>query len=208
MDDVFGKDVSLLGTHSTYGERKLISILESIGVTNIKTGFAYPTPYRRNKFDIAVFADGEDMPSLLIDYIYEEHDIEFYRRLGNRPCRNEVCVLKSTLTDVKKQRIAMQFGARFLCFTHKDLENEWHIKRLLMTYVWVFVDKDKESSPEVSVARMCEKYWPEMVYVRPKSLTKKEAAYLRERVERGLSHVECDSMFCEHGESCPYNLDW
>ena len=45
-------------------------------MTNIKTGFAYPTPYRRNEFDIAVFVDGEDMPSFFIYYIYEKYDIE------------------------------------------------------------------------------------------------------------------------------------
>ena len=205
--NMYGVPLNRLKREGTKGELRLKQILLDMGVKNVVMGFAYPTPYRRNKFDLAVFADGAELPGLLVEYDGEPHDdIRFYRERGNRPCRNEMHVLKTMRSDAMKYGIAAKFGGQVLRITHQDMENEAHVRRLLATYVSIYVDGNLEKCPEVATGIMCERYFPDMIYVRPSSPSKRETEYLHERDERGAAYVCCKDAPCMYGGMCPNGL--
>lgn len=205
--NIYGVSLKRLKREGTQGELRLKQILLDMGIENIVMGFAYPTPYKRNKFDFAVFANGAELPGLLIEYDGQQHDDPaFYRARGNRPCRNEMHVLKTMRADAMKYDIAAKFGAHVLRITYHDMENEAHVRRLIATYVSLYVDGNLEKTPEIAVARMCERYFPDMTYVVQGSPSKRAAEYILERDRRGVVYVCCQDAPCMYGDTCPHGL--
>lgn len=207
MINKWGKEITLAPTGNTYGERVIVSMLKTMGQHRIEMGFSYPTPYRRNKFDIAVFKDGEDMPSLLIEFDGEPHsDSQFYLDNGNRPCRNDVHVMKTMRSDAIKYKIAEKFGAHVLRVLYEELKNREYVRRKLAIYMALFVDDLEEKSPEVFIAKVREMYLADMPYVVPSSCSKAETAYVADMDARGVEHIVCEDAPCMSGDECPYGL--
>lgn len=207
MVNKWGKEITLASTENTYGERVLMSMLKAMGSHRIEMGFTYPTPYRRNKFDIAIFKSGEDMPSLLVEYDGAPHsDSQFYFDNGNRPCRNDIHVMKTMRADAIKYQIAEKFGAHVLRVSYKELEDRAYVRRKLAIYMALFVDGVEEKSPEVFIAKVREMYLLDMPYVVPSDCSKAEAAHVEYMEKCGIPHIVCQDAPCMSGRDCPYGL--
>lgn len=195
-----------------FGQQVVANILTALG-TRHTPDFSYPRPNGRMTYDMAVFAsdDPDELPAFLvvIDKPLQLSKSDF-ASVGARPCRVKVHGLKRLLATSRKDALAVANGAYVLHLDDSDLDDEALLTARLATLCHVFVDHMSDSSPEVSVARLMERYYPDETYVarrRSQRRSQAEREYLAERCGRDAAYVECDDMPCMDGEPCPIGLD-
>lgn len=174
----YGIEINLPGGKGTRPEKLIETILRELGLNYQMQFFFDETGLRRKKFDAAVFGSGIK-PALLIEYDGAEHyDTEFFKDLGNRPERNKAHVVKVNLGDAEKARIALEKGIPLLRINSLQEQN---IRDLILSYVWTFVDNKNETTKEISMVKMLDKYGWDFEYVQPSELTKAEEQFLKDR---------------------------
>lgn len=173
----YGKKVFLPDCADTKPEKEIASFLDEIGVA-YKTQFFFDEKgLRSKKYDIAVM--NADEVAFLIEFDGPCHyDPNFYIESGNREERAICHVVRRMIADAEKDKIALSKGVTVLRTSYLQLEV---LKELILSYIWVFVDGDKESAKEISMVNMFDKYGWTFDYVQPSSLSKEEQAFLEER---------------------------
>lgn len=174
----YNKKVFLPDHSGTDAENKIEEILKDLGVSYVKQFFFDETGLRQTKYDFAVLSK-EGSPALLIEVDGPAHYSEmFYLETGVRPERIKAHVVKRCLGDAEKDFLAYQKGLFVLRVT--SLYGE-HVRDLIVSYIWKFVDKEAKETLEVAMFKMQERYGWDFDYVIPSSLSKAEKAFLEEK---------------------------
>ena len=174
----YNKKIYLPDHSGTDAENKVEEILRDLRVNYVKQFFFDEDGMRRIKYDFAVL-DKEGRPSLLIEVDGPAHYSEmFYLESGVRPERIKAHVVKRCLGDAEKDSAAFTRGLFVLRVN--SLYGE-HVRDLIVSYIWKFVDREDKETAEVAMFKMMERYGWDFDYVVPSSLSKAEKAFLEEK---------------------------
>ena len=171
----YGKWVYLPSHSGTESENVIEKILKETGKTYMAQFSFDENGLRRLKFDFAVFNDA-GAPALLIEFDGPDHySKDFYINTGVRPERAKPHVVKRSMGDAEKDLVALRHGCVVLHINATNMEN---VRDLIISYIWMIVDKEEKETREVSMHKMMERYGWDFVYTIPSKLGRKEQEYL------------------------------
>lgn len=173
----YGKKVRLPESSDTKAERDIAKVLDAIGVSYTKQFYFDEKGLRNKKYDFAVM-NGDDIV-FLIEFDGPCHyDPKFYTESGNREERAICHVTRRMISDAEKDKLAFSKGIPILRIYYPQLKT---LRELILSYVWVFIDGNRESAKEISMVNMFDKYGWTFDYVQPSEPGKKEKAFLIKR---------------------------
>ena len=172
----YDKIVALPPTHDTSMEQTIENILLKLGVSYEKQFYFDETRLRKIKYDFALMLNSK--PILFIECDGESHyDPNFFLAMGNRSERNMAHVTKSILSDAVKTKLANERGIPILRINNT---HDKCIQELIMSYVSVFVDDNMDTTREIQMLNMFEKYGFTFPYVAPAEPSKKVVERLKD----------------------------
>ena len=181
MINKYGKEIQLPKSNDTAGERLIQETLESLGVP-YKMQFSFDVKGLRNKkYDAAVFESERMRPVLLIEYDGADHtDPSWYERMGVRPGRCKMHMVKRNLGDAEKDAIALSRGCGLLRIGPQH--NPDMIRDLIISYVWTFLDREMDTCKEILAINMLDKYGWDFTYIPPSDPGSREADFIETRM--------------------------
>lgn len=138
---------------------------------------------RRKKFDFAVFSKEEpEKVAFLIEFDGSAHyDENFHNTTGLRPCRWKVHLTRTHISDAIGTQIALKMQVPLLRLTTVHMGC---LRNLILSYIWIFVDKNTDKCKEISLVKMLDKYGWDFDYVEPSEFSNNEREFLEERRKR------------------------
>ena len=178
----YGKEVYLPPQTGSGGVRRITAILDECGIPYVEEYRIDADGCRRSPFDIAVLKDGQ--PRFFIEYDGEEHyNSSFFLRTGVREERCTAHVVKTAISDAKKNAIAARFGIPILRIN--ALPDEILRDRIL-SWVEVFVnDADTRKGNEVIMIDMLERYGFDFDYIPPSDMSRAEKERIKQLFDKG-----------------------
>lgn len=180
MKNKYGKEIDLDALRHSPGEDKMKKVLKEIGIKWAPQWAFDETGLRRSKYDAAIFRQDGSV-AFLVEYDGAPHyDPGWYEKAGVRPERCRMHVVKQSLSDAMKARIAAEKKIPLLRIG--PMQDDM-IREILLCWVWRFVDKNTEKCAEISAVSMLDKYGWTFDYVPPSEPSKGEAEFLAKRLD-------------------------